>query len=321
MPIHRVGAGVFAVRTFHQSNRSSHSGGAADTAGTSYGLQFSRTVGARSERGRKIKSYAFGELTIVIPTATRGRISWAELETPIIETRARVSWIEFQTPNVITRGRVSWSELQVPNRATRGRISWTEFETPLAATRGRISQTEFQVPNRLTRGRVSWTELQVPNSPTRGLLSWSEFQVPDGFIPIDFWCALTGNSGMTGGGDIIETEKMISKLLSRTLNWNEVKYLTSIPAAGSNAIVTVAAVQYHRILIHKVFWSYSADGAGSLNVNGGPGSDFNVDITKSGPGALTLNRFGLLNTDVVITLLGIPGIQGKLNVEYTVEHG
>lgn len=114
---------------------------------------------------------------------------------------------------------------------------------------------------------------------------------------------------------------MISKLLTRALNLYEVKYSSHVPAIGSNAIVTIPGTPNHRILVHKVIWSYAADGSGNLTVLDGHPDIFSVDITKSGPGALTLNRIGAVGANVTITLLGIIGIQGKLNVEYTVEHG
>lgn len=206
MPTHRVGASLYAVR-YYGRNATVHTGGAANSAGTSYGIQYSYKNASPIFKDLRKRTKFYGELTIVPPVASRGLISWIELETPIIETRARVSWAEFQVPNIITRARNSWIEFQAPNRATRGRVSWLELETPLAPTRGRISYTELQIPNRLTRGRVSWNELQAPNSPTRGIIVWAELQVPDGFIPIDFWCANTGNSAITGGGDIEELER------------------------------------------------------------------------------------------------------------------
>ena len=85
--------------------------------------------------------------TVLFPlTATRGRVSWAELETPLVPTRGRASWAEFETPVVATRGRASWAEFETPVVATRGRLSWSEFEAPAVATRGRASWAEFEVP-------------------------------------------------------------------------------------------------------------------------------------------------------------------------------
>jgi hypothetical protein len=113
---------------------------------------------------------------------------------------------------------------------------------------------------------------------------------------------------------------MILKLLTRALKFHEVKY-SSVSNVGSNCVITIVGIPNHRILVHKVYWSYSADGAGSLTINDGHPSPFNVDITKSGPGALTVNRIGNLGADVTVTLLGIAAITGRLNVEYTLEHG
>ena len=206
MPTHRVGASSYATRVYHGGDRSVHSGGAANTAGTSYGLNFSRKGPYPVSSWRKVHSYFFGELTIVPPSLTRGLVSWVELETPIILTRGLVSWLEFELPLVPTRGRVSWNELEVPFKPTRGRISWLEFEAPIALTRGRVSWVEIEVPLRLTRGLVSWSELQIPNPPTRGLISFVEFETPSLGATSSHWNANSGFSAMTGGGDIEEDQ-------------------------------------------------------------------------------------------------------------------
>ena len=64
MPTYRVGASLYAVHRFHGGNRSQMSGGAANTAGTSYsvGARFINNERAR-RRARNWKTDAFGELT------------------------------------------------------------------------------------------------------------------------------------------------------------------------------------------------------------------------------------------------------------------
>lgn len=98
-------------------------------------------------------------------TATRGQVSWTELETPLVGTRGQVSFAEFETPLVTTRGQVSWLEFETPLAPTRGTVAWAEFEAPSLAT--------------ATRGQVSWTELETPAVGTRGVVSWAEFETPN----------------------------------------------------------------------------------------------------------------------------------------------
>src|SRR3990167_8627732 len=112
-------------------------------------------------------------------TPTRGRVSWAELESPLVGTRGRLSFAELESPAGATRGLLSWAELEAPAAPTRGRVSWAEHESPLAPTRGRVSWAETETPVGATRGLLSFAEVEVPLAPTRGLLSWSEAQAPD----------------------------------------------------------------------------------------------------------------------------------------------
>lgn len=114
---------------------------------------------------------------------------------------------------------------------------------------------------------------------------------------------------------------MIFKILTRTLHLSDVLYSSNVPASGSNAVVTIAGVTNKRVIIHRVLWSYSGDGAGRLTISDGNTDDFIVDITRSGPGALSLNRLSVVGNGAVVTLLGITATQGRLNVEYTLEHG
>lgn len=162
------------------------------TAGTSIGYVFGLIPeGVTPTRGR----VSWAELESPF-TATRGRVSWAEFEVPFVATRGRVSWTELETPLVPTRGRMSWTELEAPGTPTRGRVSWVELEVPesvtptrgqvsfaelevpFVLTRGRISFAELEAPFVGTRGRVSWTELETPLTPTRGRVSWVEFEAP-----------------------------------------------------------------------------------------------------------------------------------------------
>lgn len=115
---------------------------------------------------------------------TRGRVSFAELETPFVATRGRVSFAEFEAPLAPTRGRFSWAELEAPLAPTRGRTSWAELEVPNAPatpTRGRVSWGELEVPDppTPTRGRVSFTEFETPALATRGRISWVELEAPE----------------------------------------------------------------------------------------------------------------------------------------------
>ena len=78
-----------------------------------------------------------------------------------------------------TRGRLSFAEFEVPLISTRGRLSFAEFEVPLLLTRGRLSFAEFEVPTVVTRGRLSFSTMEVPSLPTSGRVSWFEFEVPE----------------------------------------------------------------------------------------------------------------------------------------------
>ena len=98
--------------------------------------------------------------------ATRGLISWAEVETPNVPatpTRGLLSWAELETPLVGTRGRISWAEVETPIAPTRGRISFAEVEFPFVGTRGRVSFTEFECQGAPTRGRISFVEMETPS--------------------------------------------------------------------------------------------------------------------------------------------------------------
>lgn len=115
-------------------------------------------------------------------SATRGLVSWTELETPLVPTRGFVSFTEFETPIAPTRGLVSWTELEAPIAPTRGLVSWAEQEVPSVGvdpTRGFISWSELQAPLVSARGLVSWAELEAPAVATRGLIAWSELEAPD----------------------------------------------------------------------------------------------------------------------------------------------
>ena len=146
---------------------------------------------------------SFGELEI--PTApTRGQVSWAELETPestTTPTRGQVSFSELEIPNVVTRAQVSFAELETPSIATRALISWVEFEVANLLTRGQVSWAEFEVGLLPTRSQVSFAEFEVPTAPTRCYISWSCLEIMSD-SETRFWCAHTGVSAISGGGDI-----------------------------------------------------------------------------------------------------------------------
>jgi hypothetical protein len=123
--------------------------------------------------------------TITFVTPTKGQVSWAEFEIPLVGTKGRISWSEFEVPLVATRGRISWTEFEIPLVPTKGLVSWAEFEIPTASstpTRGLVSWAEFEVPDppTPTKGLISWAEFEIPNSPTptRGRSSWMEFETP-----------------------------------------------------------------------------------------------------------------------------------------------
>ena len=59
---------------------------------------------------------------------TRGRLSWTELETPLVPTRGRLSFAELETGIAPTRGQISWAELEAGAAPTRGRIAFAELE-------------------------------------------------------------------------------------------------------------------------------------------------------------------------------------------------
>ena len=140
-------------------------------------FEIQTTDPATPTRGRV--SFAEFETPFV---STRGRVSFAEFEVPLVSTRGRLSWAELEAPITLTRGRVAWTELQVPDEIaatpTRGQVSWVEFETPLVPTRGQLSWTEFEVPLSPTRGQVSWAEFETLLAPTRGRVSFAEFELP-----------------------------------------------------------------------------------------------------------------------------------------------
>lgn len=114
------------------------------------------------------------------PTPTRGRVSKAYLEVPLIPTRGRISRAYFEVPTVPTRGRFSQSYLEVPNAS-------------LTPTRGRIGQSYFQIPNVPTRGRISQSYFEAPDPliPTRGRISQAYFQIPElGGVPPYYYLPL-----------------------------------------------------------------------------------------------------------------------------------
>jgi len=138
---------------------------------------------------------------------------------------------------------------------------------------------------------------------------------PVGVLP---WNALSGESGITGGGDIDGT-LMLSKLLAHIIGSTELKF-GSASATAANAVVTITGIADRGILVNKITWSYSSTPTGGrLTISDGTRT-LDVDITAGGPGALNLNWPGIVGATVIITLFsGGGGITGKLNVQYTVE--
>lgn len=114
---------------------------------------------------------------------------------------------------------------------------------------------------------------------------------------------------------------MIFKLLTRVIRFGDINYGSHIPSSGSDAVITIPAKANCRIIIHRIYWSYSAAGAGRLTISDGNASDITLDITASGPGVISMNRLSAVGNQSVVTLTGIASTQGRLHVEYTVEHG
>jgi hypothetical protein len=94
-----------------------------------------------------------------------------------------------------------------------------------------------------------------------------------------------------------------------------------LPAADTAAVVTISSVDEYRHTIHKIVWSYSTDPTGGrLTISDGGTTEFDIDITKGGPGSLNFTFCGAKESTLVVTLAaGGGGITGKLYVEYTTE--
>jgi len=150
------------------------------------------TAGATATKGK----ISFGELEAPL-VPTKGKISFGELETPLAPTKGQISFSELEAPPTITKGQVSFSELETPLVSTKGKVSFAELETtiaptrgyisfseaevpaaPATATKGKISFGELEVPLLSTKGKVSFAELEAPLAPTRGYISFGEMEVP-----------------------------------------------------------------------------------------------------------------------------------------------
>jgi hypothetical protein len=162
---------------------------ACGTAGTNLGgkiaVAYKQANAASDDAGTFSQdvSTAWRAYTVAVhPTIERrGRVSWAELETPNAPRRARVSWAEFEAPTAPRRARVSWAEFELPDAATprRARVSWAELEVPNGPRRAQVSWAELETPNGPRRAQVSWAELETPNGPRRVRVSWAELEAPD----------------------------------------------------------------------------------------------------------------------------------------------
>lgn len=102
----------------------------------------------------------------------------------------------------------------------------------------------------------------------------------------------------------------------------DIKLASKLDAgAATAATVTVTAVTGFRYAAHKVYWSYTGDPTGGkITITGGI-ANFELDITKSGPGCITLDPYVCLPaTNLVATLAsGAGAVVGKVNISYTLE--
>ena len=122
------GSGAFTNPTGYTTNAVSI--GSDDTIDVCLGMGYNTAPADPENPGVMTHSladnvaYAWAAATLALrpaaTTPTRGRISWAELETPFVPTRGRVSWAELEVPAVPTRGRLSWSEFEVPDVGAAG---------------------------------------------------------------------------------------------------------------------------------------------------------------------------------------------------------
>ena len=89
------------------------------------------------------------------------------------------------------------------------------------------------------------------------------------------------------------------------------------PAANTAAVITLAAKENLKNVIHYIQWSYSAAPTGGrLFITFGGVTKFDVDITAAGPGGFDFYLPGIVNEAVVITLAaGGAAIVGKLNAQ------
>jgi hypothetical protein len=114
---------------------------------------------------------------------------------------------------------------------------------------------------------------------------------------------------------------MLSKQFGHVTGRDSVLSGLHRPAAATAAIVTLAAVARMRHIVHYVAWSYdTTPTGGKLTITKGGTVVWEVAITASGPGGLSLAIIGAVNSEVVVTLAsGAGAVIGIVNVQYTTE--
>lgn len=112
---------------------------------------------------------------------------------------------------------------------------------------------------------------------------------------------------------------MLSRAVEHRIRSEEVDNKTNYPAANTAAVITLAATENRRHVVHFVQWSYSAAPTGGrLTITNDGALVLDVDITAGGPGGFNVYKVGGVNKEVVITLAaGGAGITGKLSADAT----
>lgn len=114
---------------------------------------------------------------------------------------------------------------------------------------------------------------------------------------------------------------MLSVNSGTTVPIPNIKNNIHVPAAATAAVVTLAAIENHRHVVHNIQWSYTAAPTGGrLTVAAGAVTIFDVDIIAGGPGGFNLLLKGInVNEALVVTLAsGAGAVAGKLNVQSSV---
>lgn len=101
---------------------------------------------------------------------------------------------------------------------------------------------------------------------------------------------------------------------------SDVSHAKHLPAANTDAVVTIAAAAGERWVLDRIDWSYDGTPTGRLTIAFGGTTILDIDIIAGGPG--NLEFLGGLNNETkneacVITLAaGGLGVTGKLFVHY-----